>query len=157
MDFALRPGVAADADAISALVTGWAHFFLDDPALPEAAPFLASLTPAATRERLASGEFSYTVAVDGAGLCGVIALRDSFHLFHLFVREDAHGRGIARTLWEHAREKSGSSVFIVNSSPPAVPVYERFGFVAKEAPKTVNGLTFVPMEYRGQPPAQSAA
>lgn len=147
MDFTIRQAVETDASAISDLVTGWAHHYLDDPDLPEASSFLASLTPASTAERIATGEFKYYVALDDVGVCGVIAIRDAFHLYHLFVRGNAHGRGIARALWEHAKALSGSARFVVNSSLPAVPVYERFGFVAKGAPQSARGLTFVPMAY----------
>ncbi|RNF84164.1 GNAT family N-acetyltransferase [Montanilutibacter psychrotolerans] len=147
MDFIIRQAVETDAHAISGLVTGWAHHYLEDPDLPEASSFLASLTPASTAERIATGEFKYYVALDDLGVCGVIAIRDTSHLYHLFVRGDAHGRGIARALWEHAKALSGSTRFIVNSSLPAVPVYERFGFVAKDTPQSARGLTFVPMAY----------
>ena len=146
-DYIIREAVEADAQPISGLVTGWAHFYLEDPAPPEAAAFLASLTPASTAERIAAGEFKYYVASDDSGMCGVIAIRDRFHLYHLFVRADAHGRGIARALWEHAKVRSGSASFVVNSSLPAVPVYERFGFVAKDTPQSARGLTYLPMEY----------
>ena len=147
MDFVIREAVESDADAISELVTGWVHHYLEDPALPEAAPFLASLTPSSTAARIITGEFKYYVAVDNSGVCGVIAIRDNFHLYHLFVRADSHGKGIARSLWEHAKSSSGSATFVVNSSLPAVPVYQRFGFVVKDAPRSEKGLTFVPMEY----------
>ena len=148
MDFIIRQATESDSEAISSLVTGWAYHYLDDPTSSEAGEFLATLTPFATAERIGSANFSYYVALDDSGLCGVIAIRESFHLYHLFVRADAHGRGIARALWEHARTLSGSATFVVNSSLPAVPVYQRFGFVVKDAPQSARGLTFVPMEYR---------
>jgi GNAT superfamily N-acetyltransferase len=147
MDFIIRDSVQADAEAISTLVTGWAHRHLANPDLPEAAPFLASLTVAATLERMATGEFRYYVVMDKLDLCGFLAMRDKFHLYHLFVNSEYHGRGIARALWNHAKTRSGSARFIVNSSLPAVPVYERFGFVANNVAQSANGLTFVPMEY----------
>lgn len=103
--------------------------------------------PSATAERIDAPSFGYYVAEGQAGLCGVIALREQSHLHHLFVRSDAHKQGVARALWEHAKSESDSSKLFVNSSLPAVPVYERFGFVAKDAPQSKNGLVFVPMEY----------
>lgn len=147
MDFAIRQAVESDAEAISVLVTGWAHHYLEDPVPQEAEEFLASLTPASTAKRISAGDFQYCVAEDSSGICGTIAIRDRYHLYHLFVRADSHGKGIARALWEHAKALSGSPTFVVNSSLPAVPVYERFGFVAKDSPQSARGLTFVPMEY----------
>ncbi|WP_332939868.1 GNAT family N-acetyltransferase [Lysobacter sp. CCNWLW3] len=146
MQFMVRPAHASDADEISGLITGWAHHYLEDPAPPEAGPFLATLTPSATAERIESPSFRYYVAEGTTGLCGVIALRERSPLYHLFVRSDSHGQGIARALWEQARSDSGSQTFVVNSSLPAIPVYERFGFVAKAEPQTKNGLVYVPME-----------
>jgi len=148
MSFVIRPATASDADAISRLVTGWAHHYLEDPVPPEAAIFLASLTPTATAERITAENFRYYVAQGNEGVDGVIAIRNGSHLYHLFVRAEAHGQGIARALWEHAKARSGhSGSFVVNSSLPAIPVYERFGFVAKAEPQSANGLVFVPMEY----------
>jgi GNAT superfamily N-acetyltransferase len=124
-----------------------AHYFLADSSSLEVGPFLAGLTPPSYSDRIGSSNFSHYVAEDSAGLCGIIALRDGSHLYHLFVRADAHGQGIARTLWQHAKANSGHSMFTVNSSLYAVPVYERLGFVAKAPPQTADGLVFVPMGY----------
>ena len=147
MNFAIRQANASDAEAISHLVTGLAHYFLADPSSPEAEPFLAGLRPPSYAERIESPHFKHYVAEDPEGPCGIIALRDGSHLYHLFVRADAHGQGIARALWEHAKSLSGHSTFTVNSSLFAVPVYERLGFAAKAPPQTANGLVFVPMGY----------
>jgi GNAT superfamily N-acetyltransferase len=147
MDVSIRKALESDAEAISNLVTGWALHYLEDPTLPEAEQFLASLTPSATAEHIRSDNFAYYVAVDSSGVCGVIAIREGFHLYHLFVRADSHGRGLARALWEHAKSRSDSTTFVVNSSLPAVAVYQRFGFVVKDGPQAASGLTFVPMEY----------
>jgi GNAT superfamily N-acetyltransferase len=147
MNFVVRQAVVSDAEAISQIVTGLSHYFLADPASPEAKPFLAGLSPAAYAERIASSGFCHYVADDTAGPCGIIAMRDGSHIYHLFVRSDAHGKGVARALWEHAKALSGHASFTVNSSLFAVPVYERLGFVAKAPAQTANGLVFVPMSY----------
>ena len=147
MNFVIRQAEASDAGPISHLVLGVAHYFLADPSSPEVGPFLAGLTPPSYADRIGSSNFSHYVAEDSAGPCGIIALRDGSHLYHLFVRADAHGQGIARALWEHAKALSGHSTFTVNSSLFAVPVYERLGFVAKAPPQTADGLVFVPMGY----------
>lgn len=148
MNFTIRQATAPDAGAISHLVNGLIHHVLSDPASPDAQPFLAGITPHACAERLQSPQFSHYMAEDSFGACGVIALRDGSHVYHLFVREDVHGKGIARALWEHARDTSSHSTFTVNSSLSARPAYERLGFVAKTSPQKFNGLAFVPMTYR---------
>ncbi len=147
MNFTIRQATAFDAEAASHLVTGLAHYFLADPASAQAAPFMAGLNPSAYAERLSSSPFKHYVAEDAAGLCGIVALRDGSHVYHLFVRADAQGRGIARALWLHAMQQSSHATFTVNASLHAVPVYERLGFVAAAGPQQSRGVVFVPMVY----------
>lgn len=149
MSLTLRTATIEDADAISQLVAGLAHHFLEDPGAAEAQPFLATLTPAATAQRIASPDFRHHVAEDDSGLCGVIALRGGSHVYHLFVRQDRHRRGIAGTLWQHAKALSGQDTFTVRSSLYAEPVYARLGFVREAPPRTDNGVTWVGMRYTG--------
>lgn len=145
----IRTTTIDDADAIGALVVGLAHHFLEDPDVEAAQPFLATLTPAATAQRIASPDFRHYVAEDDSGICGVIALRGGSHIYHLFVREDRHRRGIARALWTHAQALSGHDTFTVRSSPYAEPVYAALGFVREAPPRTDNGVTYVAMRLAG--------
>ncbi|WP_099737366.1 GNAT family N-acetyltransferase [Comamonas sp. 26] len=147
MNFVIRQARASDAEAASRLVTGLAHYFLSDPNSAGVRPFMARLTPSSYAERLSSTQFNHYIAEDSVGLCGVIALRDESHLYHLFVRADAQGQGVSRALWHYAKAQSKHSTFTVNSSLFAVPVYEHLGFVAKTSPQKSNGLVFVPMVY----------
>jgi len=149
MSLTLRTATLDDADAISALVTCLAHHFLEDPGAEAAQPFLATLTPAATAQRIASPDYRHYVAEDDSGVCGIIALRGGSHVHHLFVREDRHRRGIARALWMHAKARSGHDTFTVRSSLYAEPVYARLGFVREAPPRTDNGVTWVAMRLAG--------
>ena len=149
MSLTLRTATVEDADAISQLVVGLAHHFIADDAAADAQPFLATLTPAATAQRIASPDFRHYVAEDDSGLCGVIALRGGSHVYHLFVREDRHRRGIAGALWRHAKALSGHDTFTVRSSLYAEPVYARLGFVREAPPRTDNGVTWVAMRHPG--------
>lgn len=145
-DIILRDGTVADAAALSALVTPLARHLLDADTGATAHAFLASLAPASFAERLASKAFAHYLVEDGSGLCGMIAIREDSHIHHLFVSRGTRRRGIARQLWDHALRVHGRREYTVNSSEVAVPVYERFGFVAKAAPQTVKGVRFVLME-----------
>lgn len=145
MNFSIRQATPLDAVAVSCLVADLAHYFVADST--SVGPFLAGLKASSYAERIASPNFVHYLAEDVRGPCGIISLRDHSHVYHLFVRRDAHGQGIARALWEHAKALSSSSRFTVNSSLFAVPVYEHFGFVAKDSPQAANGLAFVPMEH----------
>ncbi len=144
----IRPARETDAQAISALIFGLSRYFVSDPDSPEIKPFLETLTPSATAERIASEDYSCFVAESQSGVCGVVALKGNSHVYHLFVQSDAHRQGVARALWEHVRAQSAAAVFTVNSSLFAVPVYERLGFRSVDSPQRKDGLEFVPMEYR---------
>lgn len=84
-------------------------------------------------------------------LAGVIATRGADHISLLFVRKENHRQGIARTLFDRVvlecRDQNGVNRITVNSSPYAVEVYHRLGFVDTDTEKTINGIRFTPMEY----------
>lgn len=147
----IREARPDDAGAISALVTSLLRYFLADPERPEdAAAFVETIGPAATAERLADARYRYHVAeVDGA-LAGVVGVRDAGHLYHLFVAEPFHGRGIAGRLWNVARREARAAGnpgrFTVNSSRYAIPVYERLGFTPTDVLQVQDGIAFMPME-----------
>jgi ribosomal protein S18 acetylase RimI-like enzyme len=91
----------------------------------------------------------YQVAMLNGELAGVVSIRDNSHLFHLYVAERFHRRGIARALWQAARDdalkRGNPGRFTVKSSPYAVGVYERFGFRATGPRAEQGGLVYVPM------------
>ncbi|HVH11606.1 MAG TPA: GNAT family N-acetyltransferase [Longimicrobium sp.] len=147
----LRGATPEDADAISALALSLARYFLADPDRPEdAAAFLERLAPAGIAEMLADARYRYHVALTDGVLSGVLGVRDGSHLYHLFVAEPFHGRGVAARLWDvasrDARARGNPGRFTVNSSRFAVPVYERFGFVAAGPEQVQDGIAFRPME-----------
>ncbi len=81
-------------------------------------------------------------------LVGVIATRNNgAHIALFFVDGDYHKQGIGRKLFKKVFEQSTSSRMTVNSSPFAVPVYRKLGFIDTDKEQTVNGLRFTPMAY----------
>lgn len=148
MNFIIRQAKISDAGAISQLVTEWAYRDFEDPASPGAIAYLDTLTPAATALSINELDFNYYVAQNCVGLCGVIALRDSGRIHKLFVSSDMQGKGVARALWEHSKAHANRSTFTVNASLRAVPIYSRFGFIAKgDRRKTKYGIEVISMEY----------
>lgn len=146
----IRVAGVEDAEAISALILSLARYFLADPDDPgAAAPFLATLDPPAMAQRLADERYRYHVAEADGALAGVVGVRDADHLYHLFVAEPFHGRGIGARLWDaaqrQARAQGNPGRFTVNSSLYAVPVYERMGFTAAEDRQVYDGIAFIPM------------
>jgi GNAT superfamily N-acetyltransferase len=75
-------------------------------------------------------------------LIGVIATRNSGkHIALFFVKGKYHHQGVGRQLFEIVR----TNKMTVNSSPYAVPVYKRLGFLPTDTEQVVNGLRFTPM------------
>jgi GNAT superfamily N-acetyltransferase len=147
----IREARPQDAGAISALISSLARYALADPEAPEAATaFFQSITPDAIAQLLTGGRFRYHVAEAAGVLVGVVGVRDASHLYHLFVAEAFHRRGIAARLWAVARSEAlgqgHPGRFTVNSSLYARSFYERLGFVATGLPRVQDGVAFIPME-----------
>lgn len=109
------------------------------------------MTPAAIQKLMQDG-YRYHVAVVEDSVVGVIAMRDNRHLYSLFVAEEYQRQGIARKLWQVAKEaclgNGNDGEFTVNSSEYAQEVYKRLGFVAQPGPRIKNGVVFYPMSLR---------
>jgi len=146
-----RAGSPADAEAIAALIASFQRELTDDPSGAGAEHFLATVSLQAEREYLGSARYRYLVAYSNSKLAGFIAIRDGSHLFHLFVDRSRQRQGIGRQLWERALREvcvpNRDGVVTVNSSLPAVPVYEAFGFVAAGSIQREHGISFLPMRY----------
>jgi GNAT superfamily N-acetyltransferase len=125
------------------------EFFLNEGSA-EAATFFTNENDEAGLRRFMAAGTVYYAAVMGPALAGFIALRDNKHLFHMFVDKLHHGKGVARALWQHARqqaiERGNPGLFTVNASNYAVPVYERMGFVRTAPTQCKNGIYFNPMQ-----------
>lgn len=139
-----------DAPAISRLIGSVARFFTLQPDGAGAEDFLKTISPESVAGYLADPRFAYFKAVENGTLAGVVAVRDGSHLYHLFVDESFQRQGLSRQLWDHARaalQEANPGYFIVNSTPYAQAVYERFGFVANGPRVETHGIAFVPMRW----------
>lgn len=144
----IRPLKPTDAADVSRLILSLSHRFLDDPHGRSARRLLATLSPDAVLERLASPHFHGWLAEDGSGACGLILMRDTSHLYHLFVREDRQRRGIAAALWRRALSQlraTAAAKVTVNAAPGAIAFYRALGFAPSEALQEEDGLRFLPM------------
>lgn len=151
----IRKARPKDAPQISELILRAAHYFASS-ASGEIAPwFLASITPAAIAGNINDPKFNYLVGFWGQTLAGVIAVRDTRHVHHLFVAPAFHRKGLAAKLWARAKADAlaagNKEYFLVRSSQYAVPVYERFGFRIVGAGAEKDGIVFVPMRLEFQP------
>ena len=149
----IRPASKNDADSISALILDVKHFFTLNKNGDGAEEFLKSITPSGIAGFIEADNFSYFVAHIGDELAGVVAIRDNKHLFHLFVVPKFQRQKIAEQLWQFAKadaaQSGNKSGFTVNSTPYAVPVYERFGFQVDGPRVEMHGIAFVPMKLVG--------
>lgn len=103
----------------------------------------------ALSERHGSGYI--TLAAEHSGeLAGMLHLRKPAHVSMLFVRSSRQRSGIGRGLLAAAGALIGDTEceFTVNSSPNAVPAYERLGFRVTDSEQCVHGIRFVPMQRR---------
>jgi GNAT superfamily N-acetyltransferase len=143
----IRQAILEDAEQISRLIVSLAHCFTLAPDGEGAERFLASITPGSIRSYISDPQFYYLVALDGSTLAGAAALRESRHVFHLFVSPAFQRQRLGRQLWRALQQggASASEAITVNSALNAVPVYERFGFAATGPKVEMNGIAFVPM------------
>ncbi|WP_455365881.1 GNAT family N-acetyltransferase [Kaarinaea lacus] len=111
--------------------------------------FLSSLTPHAIENNMKNG-FRYHVAELNDRVVGLIGIKNNNHLYHLFVSEAHHNKGIGRQLWVVARgaciAAGNRDGFTVNSSRYAQKFYELLGFVAQSQPQERNGMVTIPMK-----------
>lgn len=69
------------------------------------------------------------------------------HICCFFVKAQYHRQGIGRKLWEYLCENSQSKIITVNSSPYAVPIYHKLGFVDLDIEQVSDGMRYTPMKY----------
>jgi GNAT superfamily N-acetyltransferase len=98
-----------------------------------------------------TGEITFWGCIVNNELTGVIATRGRNHICLLFVNKEYHRQGIGKRLFhtvlEECKSNSNCNTITVNSSPYAIEVYHRLGFVDLDQEQTVNGLRFTPMSY----------
>lgn len=87
-------------------------------------------------------------AYDGPKLKGVIATNENRkHICCFFVKAEYHRQGIGRKLWEYLLKNSQNEIITVHSSPYAVPVYHKLGFVDTDTEQLSDGMRYTPMKY----------
>lgn len=113
--------------------------------------FKKYVNSAALTNRLHDSESFVMLALNGEQPVGIIEIRSFNHVSLLFVKKDFHNKGIARELLNLALEKciyfNPQLEFVdVNSSPYAVGIYEKLGFIKTGPEQVINGIRFTPMK-----------
>jgi predicted GNAT family N-acyltransferase len=147
---AYRPMQAGEESAVCDLVARVFEEFVEPGFSPEGVKeFLGYAEPEALARRARDNHF-VLVAVAGDEIVGMIEVRNQDHVSLLFVDARVHRRGIGRELLQRALDiclnsKPNLQQVEVNSSPYAVPVYERLGFRQVGPERVKNGIRFIPM------------
>lgn len=91
----------------------------------------------------------YFGAYENSELKGIIATKNNRkHICCFFVKAKYHRQGIGRRLWEYILNNSKNEEFTVNSSPYAVPVYHKLGFVDTDSEQLTDGMRYTPMKFK---------
>lgn len=86
-------------------------------------------------------------AFDNDELVGTLAMRDGNHISLFFVNEKYHRKGVGKKLFETMKNDYDIKAFTVNSSPYAVEIYSKLGFIKTDCEKITNGIRYTPMKY----------
>jgi GNAT superfamily N-acetyltransferase len=147
MKISTRRADKDDAKYLRILVSSLSHLYLSQDNLNLPQWFLTSIGLEQFAARLESAEFTNIVAEIDNCIVGYISIQENKHLYHLFVSQKCQGKGIARQLWIEAQKTCSSSKYTVNSSTYAIPVYEKFGFVAVGSTREKDGIKYQLMEF----------
>lgn len=87
-------------------------------------------------------------AYENQELKGVIATNENRrHICCFFVKARYQRQGIGRKLWEYLLKNSQNEIITVHSSPYAVPVYHKLGFVDTDTEQLSDGMRYTPMKF----------
>lgn len=142
-----RPENAAE---IARLIQDSFDAFVAPDYSPEGVEFFQSISSVDEySRRLREGNPAWIKrGVDG-GADGYIEIRDGHHVARFFVAPDRIGIGIGKALHAIAEAHCrtvGEGKMTVYSSPFAVRVYERLGYVRTGDDLVINGMRTIPME-----------
>jgi GNAT superfamily N-acetyltransferase len=112
--------------------------------------FRQYVNPELINQRLKINCLMYVAEVE-THIAGVLELRDYNHISLLFVKKQYQKQGIAKAFLNKTVAiclKNNGEKLEVNSSPYAINIYKRLGFVATDWEKTVDGIRFTAMEMK---------
>ena len=146
LSYSIRKLRADDVKALSDLIENVARKFLFHEFTDSGQDnFLKSVTGQGIVKNINEG-FKYWVAEYNSSIIGVIAFKNTSHLYNLFIDEKHHRKGVASMLWNESTKNKLVANYTVFSSSYAVPVYEKFGFVKTGEPTSMEGIYCIPME-----------
>ncbi len=114
--------------------------------------FYSFISEDAILERMKNKNFMIC-AKSGGAIIAAHEIRDKNHIALFFVKKEYHNMGIGRSLFDHSLTMIKNrypeiEVITVNSSPYALNIYKKMGFIQKSEICRQNGIKFYPMEFR---------
>jgi GNAT superfamily N-acetyltransferase len=146
-----REAEAADVQQVSTLILRVFNKYVGSGYSQEGREvFQKFVGPEAILERLNGVGFSQWVATSNKEIIGTIGIRDGNHISLLFVEDRYQRLGIAKNLISLAIEKLVMSNQIkeitVHSSPYALPIYTKLGFLPLDKELEQNRIRYIPMK-----------
>jgi len=139
-----------DAQEISELIAPLLRKYILPTCTAQGSEILLSSMDANSIAKYIQSGFVYHKGVEQEQLMGIVGMRDNSHLYHLFVTEAYHGKGLATLLWNRAKAQccadGNKGEFTVNSAINAVGLYRKLGFSQVSGIRERFGIKDVPMQ-----------
>ncbi|MBP1664352.1 MAG: hypothetical protein H6Q19_1492 [Bacteroidetes bacterium] len=146
----IEPYVPGDENEISQLIKSvYDDFVSIDYSVEGNNTFYEWIKPENIKSRQREERNMFVARSDGK-IVGVIEIRNNNHISLLFVDKLYQNRGIAGRLISSSIDESlkrdlSMDTYEVNSSPYAIPIYSRLGFVAIGGILEKSGIKYQPM------------
>jgi len=146
----ISKATVVDAKAISELIIPLVRKYILPTCSGDGAKvLLESMNTLSITGYIDSG-FNYHIAMEQGEVLAVVGVRNNSHLYHLFVKEQYQGRGLAIKLWELVKNEclsqGNSGVFTVNSAVNAAQLYRKLGFIEQSGIRERAGIKDIPMQ-----------
>ncbi|WP_164969169.1 GNAT family N-acetyltransferase [Candidatus Marinarcus aquaticus] len=140
----IRRAKYEDAEELSSLVTGLLpYIFKQTPSW-----FEEEISQESFEKRLKDKSYEHYIYTVDKKTVGFLVIKEKSHLFHLFVDEMFHKKGIAKKLFECVKNNMDVTHMRVNASLYSVPVYKALGFKERGKEENYQGLEYQPMVYQ---------
>jgi len=146
--FKLSAAKLDDAQAINKLIIPLVEEFISHEYTEQGNVFvLSSMSEENIRVNIDKG-FEYFIAKDDQRVVGVLAIKESNHLYHCFVDKNYHRQKIGEQLWNYWLSDAKAEEVTVNSSKYAIKFYESLGFIYSGEVFEKNGIVSYPMIFK---------
>ncbi|RXJ96291.1 hypothetical protein CRV00_01335 [Malaciobacter molluscorum] len=133
-----------DAKELSILVTSLLSYLFEDTT---PSWFKDEISENSFEERLKDKSYKHYIYTINEKIVGFITIKEENKLFHLFVDESFHKKGIAKKLFECVKTNMDITDMKVNASLYAVAFYEALGFEKSGKQEHFKGLDYQPLIY----------